>query len=470
MISAQNRHRPLSGNKAKFLIFFLATLVWISCSKTTSPTRVLTPIRTNSKSSAEKNRANRLDTVNWTVLSKQDYPPISSAKNTLINPFETVIHTISLLIPFDIKTNSESLSRGEEKFAHYYAGALMAIEELEAQGHSYHFNVFDTKRSRVKIRELINEGRLNSADVIIGPYEIENLKHIAEWAKQNRTPMLSPWRSSSNVAKDNMYYYQLRPLIEQYFEAILIDALNKNSPEDIYILAREGNEDRAKIQSIHRIHERINAGPISAALNEFLIDQNSLQDAEFMVFDSVFAATNEAAFIIPNYSSRDSRYVYSVIRKINAEIQDQNISIYGMPTLLNPDRLDLEFFRSLSLLTVDYKFLNKGSDELKEFTQRYFGKFALLPNDDSFNGYDSIILLANLIEKSRRGRGFSEGSSDLPYLNLSAEFKKFSKDELSKNPILSEYAPGDFMVNGSLHLIEYKDNTFRKVPIFNTDK
>ena len=450
---------------SKTILFLLATvLILQGCATSKKPTKVLRPVRTNSTTNAPKAGPNHVDTVEWTVLSVEEYPPITRDEKAFVNPFDNVINTVSFLIPFNSSQNMESLTRGEKKFARYYAGVLMAIEKLEREGRQFEFKVYDTKRSENKVEELINSGKLNNSDVIIGPYEIENLKRVALWAKQNQIPVLSPWRSSSKVAEDNLYYYQVRPLIEQYFEVILTHAIQQNKIENIYILRRDGGEDDSKIRSFHIIHEILNQGVLSPGLKEFTINLDSLHDSDLLIFDQFISKTDRTALILPNYSSRDNRYVYSVIRKINAELNGQNISIYGMPTLINPERLDLEFFRSLNLLTADYKFLEKQNSNYKIFVEDYFSKYSSLPNEDSYDGYDTVILLANLIEKSKRGRVFSEISHQLPYLSLSAEFKKFHK-EGGNHSILSAYAPGDFLVNSNLFIIGYRENHFEKIDL-----
>ena len=450
----------------RYFAFAFFVFLITSCATSKKPSRVLEPVRTSTKSPTADNTKDRVDTVQWTILSESEYPPIMSGNILDISPLEREISDVSLLIPFETYSNPDTLlSRAEEKFAHFYGGVLIAINELEEADRSLRINVFDTKRNLSKISEILRDPDIRRSDVVIGPYDIDNLKRVAEWGKANNIPILSPWRSSSNIASENLYYYQLRPLIQQYFEAILRDALNKYETDDIYIITRPGKEDRSKIKVLREIHERINPKPISTPISEYQINVDSLQDSEYMVFESLFVKKDKAALIIPNYSSKDSRFVYSVIRKLNAEIQDQEITIYGMPTLVNVDRLDLEFFRSLNLKTVDFKFTDKENPGIKKFTSSYFEKYGQLPTEDSYHGYDTMILISNKSEAQKYGGSYNEISHDLPLLSFIANFEKYHKGGTSGSSQYSRYQPGDFMVNSSLRLIEFSNNRFRAVEI-----
>jgi hypothetical protein len=464
MTSVQNHHPPLSGNKFALLVLLLTSLLALSCASSKPSSRVLNPTRTKPTASKPKVDPNKVDTVSWTVLDEDTYPPISNEMVIETNPLLRPIRNVSMLIPFEANGSNPTLSRSEEKFGHFYAGTLVAIEELEELDQMMNISVFDTGRDENKVRRILQNMDVRQSDVIVGPYETQILKAVANWGQQNEIPVVSPWRSSSNIAENNLYYYQVRPLIEQYFESILRDALSKYSPENIFIINEESTGDDSRVRALHRIHEMMNRGKISTPLSEYPIVMDSIQKSDFMLFDSLLMDHPKAALIIPNYSSRDSRYVYSLIRKLNAEIDEEEIEIYGMPTLVNARRLDLEFFRSLDLNTVDFKYIDPKKKEVVSFIQRYLDKFGHLPTEDSYHGYDIIMLLANNSNFAINRRS-SELFENIPLLSMGVSFQRYHKDRLANRGLLPSRKPGDFMVNSNLKLIEFHNNRFRAVPI-----
>jgi hypothetical protein len=137
-----------------------------------------------------------------------------------------------------------------------------------------------------------------------------------------------------------------------------------------------------------------------------------------------------------------------------------------MPTLINSERLDLEFFRSLNLYSVDYEFLHSHSEEYRSFVKRYFDANNKLPTEDSFNGYDCMMLMANLVNKGRYGKNFTEMTIELPYLGMSADFEPYRKTENDAGAFrTSQLQPIDFMVNARLNLIKFENNEFKEFPI-----
>lgn len=463
MTLVQSRLPLLNGNKSILIFLILSSFLIMSCASNKSATRVLNPVRTKPSTVSTKVDPDKVDTVSWTLLDRENYPPISNELAIEMNPLIRPIQNVSLLIPFDVSAETTLLTRSEMKFGHFYAGVLLALEKLEELDKTMAVSVFDTDRDQSKVERLLQNMDVRQSDVIVGPYETKNLKTVAIWGQQNDIPVISPWRSSSSIAENNLYYYQMRPLIEQYFEAILKDALNKHAPSNIFIINDQGKDDDTRVRAIHKMHETLNKGKITTPLSEYKIVSDSIKNSDFMMFDTLLHEHPNSALIIPNYSSRDARYVYSLIRKINAEIDDEEIEIYGMPTLVNAQRLDLEFFRSLDLNTVDFKHTDKSKEAVSKFVSNYFEKFGHLPNDDSYHGYDTMILLANSSDYAKAG-GSSETSIPLPFLSMGVNFQRYHKNRMTSGGN-SAQKPGDFMVNSNLKLIEYYNSRFRAITI-----
>jgi len=376
-----------------------------------------------------------------------------------LNPIQKEISDISLLIPFENSNDPSKLSRSENKFAHFYAGALIALEDLEAREIPLNVHVYDTYRNRDQVRKILNKPEVRNSDVIVGPYDTDILKSTAAWGIRNEVPVVSPWRSSSSIAEENLYYYQVRPLIEQYFEAILNVATSKHSYDDVYIINKEAKDDDSKVRAFQKMYELINKGMEVKPLQRYDIVADSISNSDYLMFDTLFAERPNVALIVPNYSSREARYVYSLVRKINAEVQDRNVTVYGMPTLFNSDRLDLEFFKGLKLVTVDFKHIDVDNPEVRSFTSSYFNKYGHLPTDDSFHGYDTMISLANSSLKASRS---SEVTYQLPLLSMEVDYQKYFKDRLKKN---RTSGPPDFMVNSQFKVIEFINSRFVSTPL-----
>ena len=181
MTLVQSRLPLLNGNKSILIFLILASFLIMSCASNKSTTRVLNPVRTKPSTVSTKVDPNKVDTVSWTVLDRENYPPISNELAIEMNPLIRPIQNVSLLIPFDVSAETTLLTRSEMKFGHFYAGVLLALEKLEELDKTMSVSVFDTDRDQSKVERLLQNMDVRQSDVIVGPYETKNLKTVAIW-------------------------------------------------------------------------------------------------------------------------------------------------------------------------------------------------------------------------------------------------------------------------------------------------
>ncbi len=77
-------------------------------------------------------------------------------------------------------------------YVEMYEGILLAADTLRALGVNINLYAFDIKRDTIALTKLLNEGRLDRMDLIIGPVYSHNLSIVAEYAKYRGIPVVSP--------------------------------------------------------------------------------------------------------------------------------------------------------------------------------------------------------------------------------------------------------------------------------------
>ncbi len=71
---------------------------------------------------------------------------------------------------------------GSLGFLEMYEGILLAADTLRSQGLDINLHVFDIKSDTIEVTRLIQSGRLDSMDLIIGPVHSRNLSIVAAYA------------------------------------------------------------------------------------------------------------------------------------------------------------------------------------------------------------------------------------------------------------------------------------------------
>lgn len=431
MISVQSPQRRLNGNN--ILAIIVAIILFIGCSSTRSSTGS-TPVLLESKKQenlAEK-KPNTLvvDTIKWIVTDEAEVPPISADLATEeVLPFQEEYkndYRVALMLPFRLSGRTiDDMSDYNQKFAHFYAGYKMAIGgEDWIQTNTYH-----TNRNGDNVKNTLRTINSNT-DIIIGPYDKNTtLPIVAEYGRENRIPVISPWTASTRTTKNNLFFLQLTPNLSEYWSAILKDATKNFDRSKIRIITNQDGSDRGMVRFIQRLNEEKSGLPISEPLKEFPVSVDSLLYGDSLVFETVFEEEVEA-FILPHYNTNShDEFIYQTLRKINAEKEHRKPLVYVMPQAINSDRVDLNILNNLDLKICDYRFYDKRDIRYLNFKKEYYELYGRLPNDDAYYGYDVAKFVAYGLKKYGKYFHYYIKEEKVPLGQMSISVSPYNNDD-----------------------------------------
>ncbi len=444
MISVLNHLLRSSGSS--LLIF--ACLLYISCSPTTSSTARTNVIKKDKPTPRqEEEEVIQVDTIQWTWADDEVYPPITTSGEVASYALENITkdqYEIALLLPLRLEQDIPNLDRNNKKFADFYAGLKMAA--TEARDLNANVTVYYTNRDMVQLEEILSSWRFSKPDVIIASYERELIKRTADYGLENRIPVISPWLSSTSIADENLFYLQMRPSIDEYYEAILDQVDSNFKKDEVRLIQRADGSDKAKTMVLHRLQEERSASPIVSPYETADIVIDSLMDAEANVFDTLLTQ-GVKAFVLPNYSSRDDRYVYTCLRKMYGEKLGRELTVYTMPIAIRSDRVDINILKNLDIRTPEFRFPDFQRAEVQAFRKAYLGQHGRLPSEDAFYGYDMMLLLSHGLANYGQNFHYFMAGEQLELLQMKVHISPYYKEEGQERP--------NYMANDHLYIIEY---------------
>ncbi len=461
MISAQNHQRLLSGSRLLVYCLFCG-LLFFACGSTKeiknrsqSTKKATRPLSEITK----KNQKAIIDTVQWVMSDENITPPITKSDDTPIS--KKAVYNVTLFIPFsanDFKSRKVLESRNGERFANYYAGLKMALEEsTDRISSTFNINVVDSKDQDIQSK--LRTSNSKNADIIIGPYDRDQLKEVIKFGKENDIVVVSPWQAlhSDNI---NPNYVQLRPNLKDYYAKILSTCIQRNNPKEIMILTREGDKrDKKRLNSLQNMIKELELLPNGESLAELELNVDSLNMGE-SAYDSIFYDMNKSVFVIPNWSSKDESFVYNALRRLSVERGLNNVEVFGMPILLESERIDFDFFKTLNLHTVRWKFVDTKSFDVKNFRKKFLEKYQSIPTNDALDGYDMMHFLTTHID--RYGKYFQhQPMIEQEYLQTDFHLLQEGDDtiEFSDNSDQS----GRYFVNKHLDVVRFNGRSFERI-------
>lgn len=469
MISVQNLRLLSNGNK---ILALLGLIWWLdSCTimkNSTAervPSKVYYPEVQQDTAGVSKQQ---VDTLVWSeknedkneaeeikIVKKQDQ------KKSEINLNKKDKYRIDILIPLNSYSVFGSLKDLEESntypMVQYYSGMIMALVDLKQKGANFDVNVIDAPTDGDITKSYINGAKNAKPDVIIGPNEKNQLKNILEFAKENQILVIPPWKAISNLTTENKYYIQVKPTLESYYQKMVQNVDSSGDASNVFIISMPDAQSKSRADNISEQH--LKNSPSQPAYKNISIDEFKMATDE-PVFGKIFTGTNTTkCIILPNWSFKDEDYVFNCLRKINIEKGSYPVRVYGLPLLMNSDKLNYDLFKRLNIRVVSPIFIDENDEKVKIFKKDFYDQFNVFPTDDAFEGYDMMTFLgSNLLNL---GVNFAPeiDSNKQDYIsttyNIKSNFRKADADHTT------DYF--DFYENKNLFIIGFMNNKFVKL-------
>lgn len=446
MISALSRLQRSSGSR---LLIIMALLTVFSCGtnkKALSDRTNTTKAKVNKTTDAQK-KESKVDTVQWVETDVTSEPPITDDTEDNASSGEVKsYYRVALFAPLG---SSDYLSNRptDESYIQYYGGMKLASENLTSNGVSIDIDVFDSTNSW---KSRSTEGY----DVIITPNDKDQVKELIEFGKSNDILVVSPWYSNSKTTELNPNYLQITPNLREHFNKIVEHASINYGPEEVALVGLDKKSNRSwfkYFQEVGRAYYEQKENPFV----EHFVLEDSLAQGEW-VFGGLIN-DGVKAFIVPNYSGRDEAHVYSVLRRLNAEKGTNDISVYGMPLIINSDKINFDYYNNLNVKVAISEYLDDDEYEVQRFRRDFFDRYQCLPGEKAFQGHDLITFLAESL--STHGSKFpAQLKEPKEYLQSTYDIRPVN----IKDRNLESSDRVDFYENKHLYIIEFKDGKFRK--------
>ncbi len=404
MTSVPNRQLRLNGSSivACSLIF----ISFLACSapkgskktnppvtpKTESKVRVYDPA-TGTYILVPKD-AVKVDTVKWT---EDPTAPIVIDKETKTDiPEKKDRYGISLLIPFNI--NNYDILEGQPyarliRFLQYYAGMKIAAAEFYDLGYPVTVRVFDTKTSLDEVKEVLKESGVKSADVIVGPYDKENIESVAAFGLQNEKIVVSPWLPAFNIEQENPFFIQVIPGLNTHAEAIMDYIRDELKGKKVFLVARNNSNEINRLQSFNK--------NLAVKTEDLIIDDASVElqrtNLKFLLEDG------GTIFILPYYSRSDESFINSFMRKLHADKGTKEVIVFGLPQWTGFSNLNPNYMESLSVHISSSTFIDVDHPFYRQFRNRYYHEFHTLPDPQAYIGYDLLHWLGKTLTEDGKG-------------------------------------------------------------------
>jgi len=269
-----------------------------------------------------------------------------------------------------------------ENFIHFYEGVLLAVDSLRQMGIKAELDVFDTEQRSSKVKSLVSSGKLDRADLIIGPVFPNEQKEIADFAINRKIPVVSPLSGSDEISSRNPWFFQVNPsrdFIDAERAKYVVSAY-KSSNILVLETGSSGNDAQKEKELIQGVLAKADTSHNASTVRMV----NYRRDG-YTGLRNAMMKERKNVVIIPSDNEAEVSVAVSNMKALSAAFDVTLIGSNRFPMFesINPEHFHYGRLEFLTPYWPDYQ-----NNVTRSFVHKFRNYFKTEPNQFSMQGYD----------------------------------------------------------------------------------
>lgn len=280
-------------------------------------------------------------------------------------------------------------------FVDLYRGSLLALEDLRRSGYSINVSVYDTKRSVVRISEIVDSEAFASTDLIVGPIYADELSAVLPFAEKNNIPVITPLSdiNPSELSSHVLFQMQADSKYKHDKYAHLFDGSHQ-----INIIYGPTN-DNAYLEDILEATKALSVRRINAVTGtngiSFYMRNADGSNGSTITPNQLTAADGRSVVVI--VADRDY-IIEKILLAIGEMVKksargDNDCVVIGNRKWDSLDYMDRTgFFECALSILMPYNLKRVDNNAIKVFESRFLSAYGILPTPYAGRGYDAMMM------------------------------------------------------------------------------
>lgn len=284
---------------------------------------------------------------------------------------------VALLLPFDysghqmVKSTPDSLRSEFQRntvnrskpFVEFYEGALLALDSLKREGVSVNLFVHDTRRDSTNFSRVLQRLEQDRVNLIIGPVSIDQMKTVANYAKDKQVPAVFPFAVMDASIRSNPYVYQASPVDSLYRKFAVEEQMKLVDGRRVVVLTT-GSTHPFELAAIAQIKQLVSKNGVNGVVFHRYVQREVADLSQLMDPDQ------ETVVIIPSIEeTRVSRMLTNL--GLLAERSKRKLSVMGYAEWLKFQTIEPEDLHKLNTIILSSYGADYQGDICRRFSRAY---------------------------------------------------------------------------------------------------
>jgi|WetSurMetagenome_2_1015567.scaffolds.fasta_scaffold12211_3 hypothetical protein len=288
------------------------------------------------------------------------------------------------------------------QFIQFYEGFLMGVDSLKKTGLNLRLHVYDIATDTLGTKRFLQDESLKKMDMIIALVYHRNFLLIADFAKANHIPIVSPVSERESQVSGNPMVIKVRPSGESLYPAAA--SMIARDFQGAHIIIVRNSLARVK-EACENLHKLLSDKSIPSEV----VDNSAMAD------NLAKNVTNLVVLITENKT-----YSLDMLTHLNGLKDQYAITVLGLPQWDRLEGMEYDFLSNLNTRIVAPYFIDYSDPDVKRFTALYQQQYKTDPELLAFVGEDVACYFLTALMKY--GTGFMRCLPELKMKLLEADF------------------------------------------------
>ena len=325
------------------------------------------------------------------------------------------------MLSFYLDENHEVTQNGLEKrkiyprstFAvEFYQGVVLALDSLSDDKTKFELYVYDTKgQDSLQTVKILQKPELKNLDLIIGPLYASNFERVADFARKNNIPIVSPVKQNNKVLLGNDKVFKVVPSKFSALNQIVKLVVDSFSTDNLLVVQAQNITDNTMTDGFIKDYN------LAVLSKDDTSRFSSIKKVVVTRSDEIVSHLklngNNVIFIPATSSTFVTNLFISITSKLNSkDYSNCKVTLIGLEEWLQFENIDVEYFQTLNVHIPLSQFVDFDNQFTKEIIAKYYNKFETYPSTNSFLGYDiATYFMSNIIDT---GNAYQKNSNYHP--------------------------------------------------------
>ncbi|MCB0401567.1 MAG: LysM peptidoglycan-binding domain-containing protein [Flavobacteriales bacterium] len=334
------------------------------------------------------------------------------ASDTTITPvIKKPLYKIGLMLPFyldendEITDNRNALEKRsiypKSRFAiEFYNGFVKALDSLTTDSCKYQLYVYDTKgNDSLRTKELLKRSEFKTFDLIVGPLYYNNFELVAQFAKENKIPIVSPVKQNNKILLGNPYVFKVIPSKTSILPVITQLVVDSFRTDNLMVLECEKSKEKdladLYIEAYNKAIQQVNENDTSihSSIKKIVAckDFSSVM-AQCSKFKNnvIFVPTSDQAFIT-------SFFNYLITTLNQRDYEKCKLTLIGLEEWNNFENIDLDYYQRLNVHFCTPQYINEEDSLNALLIKDYVRSTSTYPTRNAMLGFDLGHYFGNML-------------------------------------------------------------------------